>query len=241
MRIAWCRTSFAALFVVALLLAIPVLVSANIQVDGDPSDWSGVDYEEVNDSDESGIPSKFDIDFVRFHWDSTNQKMYWMMQTYGSIDNDTGFDDETEYLFLDTDRNINTGGEAYGEKGMDYRFFYSQLTSSYAFQEWTESTTSWDNVTGYTYEYAQETYPSSGDYDCFEIMIPYDAITDGGTEELKHLQWGWVYENADEPADDKAPDDLHHDSDVPEPGTTAMLVIGLAGLVYLKRRQDLQK
>ncbi len=238
-------------YAVGLAMAYAVAVfsasiaSARITVDGDDSDWSsiGVAIDDPNETDPDplkNIPDYWDMDELYYRYDSPSQDMYWMMKTYDSIVPNLGYwDEETVYLFIDADRNTSTGcnevDRSYGLVGSDYRLSWILGSDSVSLRQWNSSFSTWTPVSGYTISRAASS-DAQYEYDVFEISFSRAAIEDVWANGDGWISWGWAYDNRALNPDDMSPDAGFYDSRAPEPGTLALLVLGL-GALYTRRRK----
>lgn len=211
---------------IALIALVTTANAAVIyQVNG-INDSDGVDYEWgpstliVTDLQEASIPDEYNI-YQNF-CTCQNDTLFFAFTTYGPLGNKTN---DYAQIMINADGDMGTGGESAGIDGLEYVLYWDLGTPNnmYYLQTWDGS--NWVTSLPSSMQVAKGNW---GDYGLVEWSID--------KSELPHWKptspWG-VYLDGGGPA----PDDYSPDEIVPEPGTIALVSLGLAGLVVRRRRQ----
>lgn len=195
------------------------------------NDTDGVDYEwgafntVVTDANEPGISDNYDIyqNFYATQNQGGVDKLFFAFTTYAHLGNNTN---DYAQIMINADGDMNSGGESAGIVGLEYVLYWNlgTPTSSSYLQTW--DGTNWVTTTPASLQVAKGTW---GTYGLVEWGINMSVVP--GWKPTS--PWGVYLDGGGPQADDYSPDEI-----VPEPGTIALVSLGLVGLIARRRRQS---
>jgi len=215
-------------FAVATLFITLMMTGASadvVTIDGSSADWTTPDTAH-NDPQESTISNQWNIDRSLFEWDSLNDMLAFAFTTYDDL-GDTGGD---RVVFLID--SIKNAGSSYGP-GLPAT---TDFVMEHALDGGTTmSLSAWNGsqftvVSGAVLEGQRG---GTGDEDFFEARVRAQDIGDPSV-----FYWGVFLDPLGTEEDDFSPDTFDQEGRVPEPATTVLFTLGLAGLAARRRRRE---
>lgn len=204
----------------------------SIAIDGYDSDWTT--WDTINDDpNESSIYDAFDIDVNLFKYQTSDDAYYFYWRTYDPYWGMTG---DYSLILIDADKDSSTGGSIAGRSGLEYYLRWDlgdqtqrRVTGYATLYVWNSGSNTWQ--AGSTYKVARGDDATGTDYSFVEWRLPRSAI---GTDSF---YWAAYYDNATTVPDDYCPDTVSQEGFIPEPGSAALLLLGLAGVAAFRRRR----
>jgi len=252
-----------ALGLVTVLLALAVPAASDvIAIDGSESDWLATDalgnidskHDDLNnDVFAPGPPitylPEYDIDFTWFVWDEANGIANFYGRTVAPITNAYGAD--AVEIIINADDDKTTGSSNYHDAiGADYYLTWDlDGTAGTAYEFGGANTPLWyewvgDQATGgfqivfppnnSDLKIAWDDDDATGTaYSFIEVAI--EPTLFGSPDEFT---WGMYLDNGTTASDDASPNSYNQRGYTPEPGTMALLSLGIAGLLGWRRRRE---
>lgn len=224
---------------VVVLLSAP---AAAITIDGNDSDWATFDWwalDPLYDGAGTGSNRSYDIQEVRSVWGGWSDDAYYFYFRVSGPDTGVYFGDNNAVarILINADRNLATGGTppnvTPGGGGMPggIEYYLEWPTSNAPTQTYNATLyywngSSWQNMGTYTAGFGQV----GTSYWFIEWRVPRSAI---GTPDAIYWQAYYYQQNK---SFDFAQNFVANQAFIPEPGTLALLVLGLGGLAWRRRR-----
>lgn len=224
-------------WVVAVVILFVAAAAWAVTIDGYETDWSSPDTINV-DGPEADITDEYDIDENWFIWnDDGTGNLYFAMTTISVMSDPelegTPTTADFAAILLNTDSNTSTGSDPYGIGGVGAEY-YMQLTLDIAentavvapLYEWNGS--SWDLV-------GNVGYMARGDNDGHTLVEwSLDATYVGSPGSFL---WGGYIDNGLADPEDHCPNNWDQEGFTPEPGSMALMLVGLPVVLVLGRRR----
>ncbi len=234
------------------LLTTCVVVADVVVIDGDrfttADEWT--DYDSSHNDPNGDVADNqveppqpmpaYDLDWTYAKWDATNLTTNFMGATIDPLSH-VDADDRVEIL-LNIDDDAGTGSAAtHGVEGLEYRAAWNldgtenTAYSNATWQEWTgdQSTGFWQNVSGWDSSTITAAWGNTTDEGVIEISMDPTIF-----ETPSKFTWGMYLDNGTNASDDFSPADYNQRGYTPEPGTMALVSLGIAGLIGWRRRRE---
>ncbi len=239
----------APLVVLLALLLVGVSTSARaitVTIDGKDTEWTSP-HTVNDDPNEGDIPDGYDIDYNYFI-SGDNGYLYFGLREYDAMD-DTPPVGSYAVILLDTDKDASTGGNPFGldRGGWDY-YMQIWLYSTNAgepdikvrgtavmplLSKWDSGTSSYVPVTDYDAWVARDVNGTDpNDYEFVEWSLRASDV--GAPQEF---YWAGYIDNGQQAPEDHCPDDWEQSGFTPEPGTLALLALGLPFAAAWRRKR----
>ncbi len=209
-----------------LLFTATIAAAEVINIDGSDADWTSITIDTINDDPIGDVVDPpadynyaYDIDWNYFEWDVANNNLAFAFYTEEDLGSTAGHFAE---IFLNTDKD-STGGTWRSVPGLEYYMTWDMDGTDWELWEWT---TSWSQVSSPDMSAAKGS-------DFVEWAVDADEVGYPAT-----FYWGAYLDNAGVWSDDYCPDDYEQEGFIPEPGTMALMSLGLVGFAAWRRRRD---
>jgi hypothetical protein len=240
----------AALFAAALLvLTHAPAVAITIGIDG-TDDWGGVTGVRRVDfvgTDPNDADKRHNIVTVKFTFDATNAYFYWVTENTGQAGYGPTYTTDFGRIYIDKDRASGTGSDGTATlpsggvappAGLEYALEWGLNTGtapptagSATLYYWRSSDSSWQQPTGSpTYSVARG---GTDKYWFTEWSMPISPSVGYTTT---GFYWQALYWDYTPGGYDYARGAVNNKGFVPEPGTMALMGLGLAGIAWRRRR-----